>query len=345
MSLKAKKAGLETGLRKLHKYLQEALEVEHATIPPYFTAWLSIMDGSNREAKEIIRSVFTEEMLHLTLVANLLNAVGGHPDLVHKNFIPRYPHKLPYSKGDFEINIEKFSKEALAIFKKIERPEAMHAKPEGSRFRTIGQFYEAVGKLLDNLCDEYGWKKVFTGKKHLQIQPADYYGSGSIVVVTNPETAHEAIATIADQGEGSHHSIFDDDHNIFGDGDGKELAHYYRFDEIYQKRHYTNKDTPKSGPTGSKLDVDYKGVYPITNNIDRRKFHKDSDARKALDAFADNYGELLRVLNNAFNGQRSQMTEAFARMFALRDQAIALMRTPAGKGKQTLGLDFSQNAR
>jgi hypothetical protein len=344
MSVTAKKTSLETGLKKLHKLLQDALEVEHATIPPYFTAWLSIMDGFNREAKDIIRSVFTEEMLHLTLAANILNAVGGHPDLVHKNFVPRYPHKLPHSDGDFEVSIEKFSKEALETFKKIERPETLHAKPTGNRFHTIGQFYAAIGKLLDDLCEEYGDKKIFTGKKHLQIQPADYYGSGSIVVVTNRKTAHEAIATIADQGEGSHHSIFDDDHNIFGDSDGKELAHYYRFNEIYKEKHYTEKDTHKSGPTGSKFEVDYKGVYPIIKNVDRRDY-KGSDAGKVLDAFADNYGELLRVLNNAFNGQRTQMTEAFARMFALRDQAIALMRTPAGKGRQTLGLDFSQNVR
>jgi hypothetical protein len=35
------------------------------------------------------------------------------------------------------------------------------------------------------------------------------------------------------------------------------------------------------------------------------------------------------------------MTEGMARMFALRDQARALMQTPSGDGKTTVGLDFT----
>ena len=35
----------------------------------------------NRRAVEILTSVFVEEMLHLTLVANVLNSVGGRPRL------------------------------------------------------------------------------------------------------------------------------------------------------------------------------------------------------------------------------------------------------------------------
>ena len=68
-----------TDLESLRHHLQEALEIEHATIPPYLCALYSIPEGSNREAASVIRSVVMEEMLHLTLVANVMNAVGGTP--------------------------------------------------------------------------------------------------------------------------------------------------------------------------------------------------------------------------------------------------------------------------
>ena len=105
-------------LESLREHLQAALDVEHATIPPYFTAWISIKDTTNVEAAEIIRSVMLEEMLHLTLAANLLNAVGGRPSLTHQGFVPRYPHRMPFSGDRFEINIERFSKlRKLSVFR------------------------------------------------------------------------------------------------------------------------------------------------------------------------------------------------------------------------------------
>jgi hypothetical protein len=337
---------LDAGLKTLHKWLQDAIEIEHSTIPPYFTAWLSIKEGHNKDASDIIKSVLLEEMLHLTLAANILNAVGGHPNLIHPKFVPRYPHKLPHSDEHFKIHIEKFSKKALETFKKIERPEHKGEKAKGAgQFTSIDQFYIAVGQLLDELCDKFEEKKIFTGDQRLQIQPEDYYGSGDIVIVTNRKTAHQAIKTIVDQGEGAGESIFDDDHKIFGNGGGKELAHFYRFNEIYEGKRYKKHDTPNKKPTGQPLKVDYKQVYPIKKDVDRTDYPPGTAVRKALDEFADCYGELLSALHHAFNNQRSQMTEAMTRMFSLRNQAVALMRTPLGNGDETIGLDFSQRVK
>ena len=343
MSLTTQKTHFQKGIRKLRTWLQEAIEIEHATIPPYFTAWLSIEDGYNQEPREIIKSVLIEEMLHLTLAANILNAVGGHPDLIHPQFVPRYPHNLPHSGDRFQIHIEKFSRQALKTFEKIERPDSRGAKPKTTQFKTIGQFYAGVGKHLDEMCEKYGEKKVFSGNARLQIQREDYYGSGAIVVVTGRDTAHQAIATIVDQGEGADEGIFDLDKNILGSGSGKEIAHYFRFMEISHGQRYRQSDTRKSGPTGACLKVDFEKVYSIKKDLHRNDYPKGSEKRKALDDFADSYGELLKALHEAFNGHRLQLTAAMARMFLLRNQAVALMRTPAGKGSGTLGLDFAQN--
>src|SRR5687768_12916112 len=64
----------------LREYLQVAMQLEHATIPPYLMALYTIRPGTNPDAVRILRVVAIEEMLHLTLAANLLNAVGGIPD-------------------------------------------------------------------------------------------------------------------------------------------------------------------------------------------------------------------------------------------------------------------------
>ena len=93
-------------LSSLRAHLQVALQVEHATIPPYLTAWASLRAGTNTEAVAIIRSVMIEEMLHLTQVANLLNAVGGRPRLTGRGFVPRRPRPLPHCSRHFEGPIE-----------------------------------------------------------------------------------------------------------------------------------------------------------------------------------------------------------------------------------------------
>ncbi len=68
-------------LDELKEFLHRAMQLEHATIPPYMTALYSIKPGSNQAATQILRVIVVEEMLHLTIAANILNAVGGTPDL------------------------------------------------------------------------------------------------------------------------------------------------------------------------------------------------------------------------------------------------------------------------
>ena len=93
----------------LHYYLRVAMQLEHATIPPYLVALYSIKPGSNIDATNVIRAVVVEEMLHLTMAANLLNAVGGTPDLTYTGFVPTYPAYLPDGEDDFEVGLAAFS--------------------------------------------------------------------------------------------------------------------------------------------------------------------------------------------------------------------------------------------
>src|SRR3954452_23643124 len=102
--------------QELHHYLTVAMQLEHATIPPYLTALYTIKPGTNGDASMVIREVVVEEMLHLTLAANVLNAVGGQPDLTAPGFVPTYPARLPDGETDFEVSLRPFSQEALRTF-------------------------------------------------------------------------------------------------------------------------------------------------------------------------------------------------------------------------------------
>ena len=122
-----------TTREELFHYLRAALQLEHATIPPYLTALYSIRPGTNSDAYHVIRVVVVEEMLHLTLAANIFNAIGGTPDLTGADFMPVYPAFLPDGEQDFEVALRRFSPEAVDTFLKIERP----AEPQSADRRVV----------------------------------------------------------------------------------------------------------------------------------------------------------------------------------------------------------------
>src|SRR5690349_22456767 len=96
-------------LAALEAYLNAALRLEHATIPPYLTALYSMHPGANLDARRVLRAVVVEEMLHLTLVANVMNALGLEVDLTAGDFVPVYPARLPDGESDFAVDIGPFS--------------------------------------------------------------------------------------------------------------------------------------------------------------------------------------------------------------------------------------------
>lgn len=326
-------------LEALRTHLQWAMELEHATIPPYFTAWMSIPPGTNPIAANLVHSVLIEEMLHLTLAANLLNAAGGTPQLTYDGFVPAYPTRLPHSSVDFVVSTEALSASAVETFLAIEHPTPAGTAPQPDQYRSIGRFYAAIADAINRLCDQHGTDAVFAGDPTRQVRPEDYYGAGRLVVVADQDSAQRAITEIIHQGEGAPGSIFDDDANIFG-GDGREPAHYYRFQQIAQRRLYTQLDTSHSGPTGPPLDIGYDTILPARPNTRLGDYLPDSQVHHRLAQFAASYHELLATLEDAFNGQSTKFATAVSWMFALHDQALALMRTPDALHGGNVGLAF-----
>jgi hypothetical protein len=344
--------GIQT-LEQLRDHLQIAIEVEHSVIPPYLSALYSIVERRNGAAVAILRRVVVEEMLHMTLVANVLNAIDGHPDLLKAEFIPGYPSFLPHGNDTIVLNLAKFSREAVAGFLQIEHPSAPHAPPEADHYASLGQFYKAVEDAVVLLAEKH--PDMFHGKLSRQVTPEYYYNSaGEVIVVTDLTSALKALRLVVVQGEGRHHSIYDEKTTPGREGGwnqtvespkgkpgARELAHYFAFNQIYEGRYYREGDTPATGPTGDPFPVDWHtGVYPMRRNPRTGNYPPTSDLWRASNDFNQTYMDLLALLHAAYNGQPDRLLEAVPAMFRLKAQAHALMKVPSGYGDETAGPSF-----
>jgi len=132
-------------IEHLKQYLHVAMQLEHATIPPYLTALYSMRPLANPEAAQILRVVAVEEMLHLALAANILNAVGGRPDVTAPGFVPSYPAYLPDGETDFQVDLRAFSVEAVQMFLKIERPKKIEGAKKAEVAKKAAEARAAAG--------------------------------------------------------------------------------------------------------------------------------------------------------------------------------------------------------
>jgi len=320
----------------LISYLHTAMALEHATIPPYLTAYYSIHPNTNSDAAHIIRVVAVEEMLHLTLAANVLNAIGGTPDLTRPGFVPSYPAYLPDGEDDFTVDLRPFSPEAVETFCKIERPgTASGAVPrlvptadsgrpllvssptvEGMRFYSIGEFYAEIIEGLEKVAAAD--PELFCGNPARQVGPEAFYsGGGALKPVTDLDSARWALQFIADQGEGLDSGLYDDD---------GELAHYYRFRQLQLGRYYQVGDYPDA-PSGPQLSVTWDDVYQVKVSA-RLADYPPGELADAARQFNADYGAFLALLTKAFNGEPALLQDAVWYMFRLRDGINQLVRNP-----------------
>lgn len=327
-------------LESLREHLQWAIELEHATLPPYLCGLYSLDPERNPEAVEVVGGVFAEEMLHLALAANLLNAVGGRPRLDTPRMLPPHPRPLPHGDRSLELSLLPFGADALEMFLRIERPAPPGAPAEGDGYETIGQFYDAIEEGLRHLCARLGEKEVFCGDPARQVTAVHFrHSAGRLIAVDSLASALTALEEIVEQGEGtSQGEVWDGDQDIFHP-DREEVAHYYRFEELKIGRRYRRGDTPQSGPTGEAIHVDLAGVRPMRANP-RIADHAPGDPiRAAQEEFNQTYCGLLQLLEQAFNGDPKTLADATGTMYALKAQAQALMLMP-DEGGATAGPTF-----
>ncbi|ASU35619.1 ferritin-like domain-containing protein [Mucilaginibacter xinganensis] len=162
--------------------IQQAIEIEIATIPVYLYTYYSInrspdqdtISGSlvqklvakgktvkeasaialdlsaaimvfSNKAGALIMSVAIEEMLHMALSSNLKQALAGLPELAGKS-PSKWPACLPGHIPAFDINRAKLSQDQLMTFLKIESPDPLPDPKllQVIQYRTIGEFYDMI---------------------------------------------------------------------------------------------------------------------------------------------------------------------------------------------------------
>jgi hypothetical protein len=306
--------------------LQSAIELEHATIPVYLYGLYSLDPARNAAVAGIVQSVVVEEMLHMTLAANVMNAIGGNPDIDGPGFIPTYPGPLPGGvEGGLTVHLAPFSSDQLLTYLQIEQPQNVIdipilnpllgpiGQPDGNDGITIGEFYEAILAALAQLP-----ASAFRNPARNQVGP-DLMPEA--VVVTDLASAQQALNTIIEQGEGNSTSPLE----VVGDG----YAHYYRFLQVFAGATLLpapGKTPPwKFGAPSVLLDVE--GVHPLPTDPKAVNYPAGSAQAFANDTFNYTYTGLLKSLHALFNGANTQdqMNVAIGLMMSLKGQARAMM--------------------
>jgi hypothetical protein len=288
-----------TDLASLQFALQKAIELEHATIPPYLTAYYTLRGTSagGAAARQILRSIVIEEMLHMHLACNIQNAIGGAPVINAPDFIPNYPGPLPMGIGGADglvVGIKRYSKTTVQnTFMEIEEPEnPIHIPVKkaaleavGPSYETIGEFYTAIGAEITKQGNS-----IFTGDPGRQVPGA--------TIVKDVDSALEAIATIVTQGEGTPTSPADSP---------TEYAHYYRFEELFMGMRIV---VDSSSPTGYSFDPnqqivvdDVTDVTQMADNPRTVDMSSNWRAGQLADECDAIYTKLLNALHIGFNGQ------------------------------------------
>ena len=325
------------GIDSARRATQLAIELEHATIPAYLTALYSVQPGRSAAVVELIHSIVVEEMFHMALACNLLNAIGGTPSIDAPDFVPKYPSALPLQIGSspdstFVMHLAPISRQVVKdVFMHVEEPEhdldkTSNPDTPAPQYETIGGFYESLRNDLVRLGEG-----VFTGDPARQLRHG--FRSNRLIAITDVKSASHAIDVILSQGEGSRTSPIDTD--------GRP-AHFYRLAEIWHGRKLVKDPAAPDGHAyaGAAVTLDESAVWPMIEDPSLDKYAHDPDVLQAAKQVNTTYSKLLRQLHGTFNGAPDKSVPANHQTFALKVRLGQLMAMPVSGTDRTAGPTF-----
>lgn len=268
----------------------------------------------------------------MTLVANLINALGGEPCTDTAGFIPDYPAPLPFDVDGLQVSLIGFSRAAVEQGLAIERPRqirypALFRPGVDTRDLTIGEFYLRIEARLRRLVARHGEEAVFVGHPSRQVGAGFYYdAAGATFPVTGMVAALLALETIRNQGEGVHETIWTGNRKDYQSF--PEVAHFFRFNELLQGRQYKHGDTLDSGPTGKVFTVDWGAAIRIRTDSKLDDYRGAPEILAQAMAFNAAYCGFLRTVHRAFNGEPALLQEGIGTMFTLKDLVLRLVNNP-----------------
>lgn len=305
-------------LADLQAAVQTAIELELSTLPPYLCGVWSIDDGGSSPARTLMSSVIQEEMLHMGLTCNLLAGIGGTFGIQP----PTYPGGLPGGvRPELTVYLSGLTKAYVSdVYMQIEYPEG---GPVSEPNATIGVFYDCIAEAIQALEPSFDT----TNQNTAQIGPQE--GFNEVFLITNVDDALRAIQEIKEQGEGTSQSPDAVD-------EGDELAHYYRFGELYNGLTYVQGPDGTWSYTGD--PVPWPNVYPV-EPVPAGGW--PDPVPDTVAQFRTTFETLLGDLQAAWTGDHAKLDVAIdTDMTNLHDLAGQIVTTPIPGGKGNYLPDF-----
>lgn len=325
--------------------LAEAAAIEHNVMCCYLYGIWSLkrgeQDGLTPEQAKVVAGwkrhmtlVAIEEMTHLALVGNLTVAIGGAPHFSRPNF----PIPAGYHPAAVDLELMGFSHALVdhAIF--LERPEGIQIDdapefvhpaeyhrampkntitPAAQDYDTIGHLYRGIYHGFDVLARRYGEANLFAGAVEDQIGPADAPLPG-LCTVSDLTSAHAAIETIVEQGEGA--------------AEHTEESHYQKFLEVRAALDEMLATDPDFAPAHP---VARNPVSREPMNGNNRVWITDPEAVQVLDIANALYNMMLRLLVQSYGRDPGEEGE-HKRLFVTLSREMMSVLTPVGEYLCTL---------
>ena len=314
--------------------LCEAAELEHGIMCQYLYAAFSLKQSeaeglSTEEAEAVqrwrkhISHIATQEMLHMSLVQNLLSAIGAAPHLSR----PNYPQPASHYPAGVHLALLPFGEEALRHFMFLERPEGMDIAdaagmaafekaapasvptvqigdivPRGQDFATVGHLYRSIEAGIAHLAEKLGEQALFVGPPRAQATQ-DYFGWPELVAVTDVASAQRAIDEILEQGEGPRGHW--------------QQAHFGQFVAILDEYTQLREANPAFDPVRPVIPLNVRPAERATDI----PLVGDPVTKQVMDLFNVCYEILLLTLQRFF----AHTEETDPQLKALADATIGLM--------------------
>ncbi len=365
--LKALKSNPRIGSREeLIQALRTGAELEHGLCCQYlFTAFtirktatdfakspeLVVMQMAQRW-EAVLMLIARQEMEHLALVCNLLNAIGGDLNFDRPNFpqpAKRYPLDIPF-------RLDPFGVPALRRFVWFEKPEDL--TPTFSRdgycphypapaaassleflnvpeteYSSVQELYSEINAAFQNLDPT----QIFRGNTDRQVDGSQFAYRITVEPVTNREQAAAAISLIIEQGEGIGLTPLD-----------PNGSHFQMFVRVLREFEEAKRTIPDFHPT---LDVVENPVLKQSPGSGDGTIVTDKASRLGMEIFNEAYNLMVVMLRGWFQqfsfsqNYPRQAAQFYAAFFPLMTMVIRplgeiLTRMPAGVGDRNAGPSF-----
>lgn len=303
----------------LKQSLQAAIKLELATLPPYLSALWSIK-SSDELAFDLIDQIFRDEMLHMGVMCNLLVAIGGSPSLTKPEDVPQYPGPLPGGvRPGLIVPLQGLSPAQLKVFIDIELPEngpLVTPFATTEKFPTIGAFLDAILAAFEKLQPALQTDRQMTTS----------VGGTLLKKFLTLADVRDAIQLVKQQGEGRAGQPGTPE-----DTGEDDLAHYYRFAEIYYGRQLRKHPvTQRWGYTGPQIP--FPAIWPmavVPPGGYKKEDVPDPAVWQLIEQFDRSFTIMLTQLQAAWwEGSPAKLGQAVGTMFGLSGPAISLMQKP-----------------